>query len=177
MKIKRDILVLFSVLLAITIAISPALAYLYYHGYSETWATGDYFGEAAFDTYTGYLGATAYFNGYSYAWMSSSGGVTAVADVDNIVVTVWYTDVSCSWSGFGSWVEFEVKLNVNDYCQGIESTNTLSPYGYTQFVFDNVDVNYGDELRIEAKFTAEGGAYDGYANIIATLTYVGYTTD
>jgi hypothetical protein len=177
LKNKRALLTLFTALFAIVMATSPVYAYTYYHGATASWEYGDtgttsgcY---ASYDTSTGVLSATA-ISGQAGAYLNS-GNVDAVADVNNIMVTVWYTSHSDYLYG-DAYVEFGVTLNVNGNMQGLQSVTDLSANGYVQFYFDNLDINSGDDLDINAVVAALAGSSSS-AYIEVDLSYVGFTTE
>ncbi|MCW4024788.1 MAG: hypothetical protein NWF01_07120 [Candidatus Bathyarchaeota archaeon] len=159
------------------------LDYVYFHGYTTSWDRGgctDYgYGWAYYDTSGGGMGVTAFDDGYltgSGGWVyMNSGQVTAIANVNNILVTIWFTNDLLFSS---SQCNFEVRLYVNGYSQGLEATDFYlwnSGAGYEQFTFSNLNVQSGDSLDVDVYFSANVG-YMGTAAILADFTYVAFST-
>jgi hypothetical protein len=184
MNNKRVFYPMVACLLAIVIAVSPAYAYLYYHGYTSSWdrgyATDSWWsgGYAYYDTSTGELGAispSSQNGNFADAYMNS-GCVYAVADCNQITVTFWYEN-SHYHALLGGSATFEVRLYVNDQCVGIQEINGLSSNGYEQFLFTGLDVHYGDYMDVDASFDSYSIGTLSSASIYATFTYIGFITD
>ena len=159
-------------------AVLPVKAYTY-HGYTTSWDRGDYYYEGYYayswyDTTYGLLGADTH-GLYDYAWAyMNSGEVTAVADVDHVTVTLWWTYGSKYKTGW-SILKFDVKLYVNGYYRGIESADFLTwDDGYQQFTFNNEIIETGDNLDIDVIFEASAEGYQ--AEIETNFSYIGFAT-
>jgi len=158
-------------LLAISLLIVPACAYTY-HGYTSSWDRGGGYQTDYATSYnepsTGTLIAYAY-GGYAEAYLNSA-SVEAIANVNSIVVTVWY-GINSLYLITGS-LTFEVRLYSNGIYQGTQSIPGLPVDNYAQFTFTGLNIQSGDDLDVDVKFIASGNC-----EMAADLTFVGFVTN